>query len=46
MGSLRTWFTACNLEQVANRLCAESNLGSCSQWDGKLVDAYLVLAVR
>ena len=34
-GSIHTWSTASNLEQVANLLCAQANSASYPQQDGK-----------
>jgi len=38
-GSTHTRSTASNIEQVANLLCAQANLVSCPQRDGKWVVA-------
>ena len=38
--------TACNLEQVANLLCAQANSASYPQWDEKWVVAYLAWATE
>ena len=35
-GSALTWFTASNLKQAANLLCAQVNLASCPRWDGEM----------
>jgi len=34
-GSTHTWSTVSNLEQIANLLCAQANLASYPQRDGK-----------